>query len=197
MQSHRHFNTLALLLFASAAFADLKPWHVTGLRTWQPSGRPGSDPHWYDYVNISNPDPTQGVPDTRGKVYCKIVWVYPDVPYNQVLDCEIVDTITTTPIPWAWTVELLMGDAGSYPVSNFDLRWRAASTEQPYGIAGDVEIWTGTGHFEAGRNLDYLCAASGFCSGALKAASTPFLINVTSVSCYGTLEEALHGINCD
>ncbi|KAI1437278.1 hypothetical protein GGR50DRAFT_93724 [Xylaria sp. CBS 124048] len=203
MQLHQYFLSLAAALpfFASLALGKkLAPWHVTGLRTWEPSGRPGNDPHWFDYANITNPDPTQTETDpgiAQGVVFCNISWIYPDAPYNKPRDCQILDTTTST--TWAWTIELLMADANTWPVSNFGLRWRAASTAFPTGPSAQkgVQIWTGAGQFEAGKNLDYICGASGVCSGKLKSTSTPVLINVTSVSCHGTLQEALHGMKCD
>ncbi|KAI0490440.1 hypothetical protein F4859DRAFT_7999 [Xylaria cf. heliscus] len=200
MQLHRHLQSLGTVLpfFASTAFGELPPWQVTSLQTWQPSGRPGNSPDWYIHVNITNPDPTQGDTDPNvslGKVYCQIVWLYPDAPYNQINDCEIMDTTGAT--PWAWTVELLEADdADPYPITNFDLRWRAASTS-PASADEDVQIWTGVGQFEIGKNMQGTCAASGFCQWWLSAASTPALIDVASVSCQGTVEEALYGINCN
>ncbi|KAI0456827.1 hypothetical protein F5B21DRAFT_125961 [Xylaria acuta] len=194
----QHALGTTLPLLASTVFGELSPWQVTGLETWQPSGRPGNSPDWYIHVNITNPDPTQNDPDPNvalGKVYCQIVWLYPNAPYNQVKDCEVVDT--TSPAPWAWTVELLEADdADPYPITNFDLRWRAASTSSA-STDEDVQIWTGVGQFEIAKNMQGQCAASGFCLWWLKAASTPVLIDVVSVSCQGTVEEALHGINCD
>ncbi|KAI2643223.1 hypothetical protein GGS21DRAFT_495369 [Xylaria nigripes] len=201
MQLRQYLNALAtaLPLLASPALSDLAPWHVTGISTFSPSGRPGSSTEFYNYANITNPDPTQTETDpeiTQGKVSCKLVWQYPDVPYSQAMDCEILDT--TVPSPWIWTVEFLKRDNDTNPINNFDLRWRAAPREKyPSESHEGLQIWTGAGHFKVGQNMDFLCAASGFCSGGLKATSNPALINVTTVSCHGTLEEALSGINCD
>ncbi|KAI1747379.1 hypothetical protein F4782DRAFT_426253 [Xylaria castorea] len=200
MQILRYLHVLGttLPLFASIVLGELPPWQVTGLETWQPSGRPGNSPDWYIHVSITNPDPTQGYSDpnvTLGKVYCQIVWLYPNAPYNQVKECEIVDTNSWT--PWVWTVELLEADdADPDPITNFDLRWRAASTSSA-SEEEDLQIWTSVGQFEIGKNMQGTCAASGFCLWWLKAASTPVLIDVASISCHGTTEEALHGINCD
>lgn len=199
MQIRQYLHALgtALPLLPSAALAQLAPWQVTYIETWQPSGRPGNSPDWYIHVNITNPDPTLSDPNpniTQGKVYCKIVWLYPNAPYNQISACDIVDT--TGPTPWAWTIELLEADdADPYPTTNFDLRWRAASTA-PAATEEGVQIWTGVGQFEVAKNLQGTCAASGFCLWWLKATSTPVLIDVTSVFCQGTVEEALQGINC-
>ncbi|KAI3335161.1 hypothetical protein F4824DRAFT_489869 [Ustulina deusta] len=200
MQLHRYLHALgtALPLFAPTALGQLSPWQVTGLQTWQPSGRPGSSPDWYVHVNITNPDPTQSVADpdvAQGKVYCQVVWRYPDVPYNQISECDIVDTTGST--TWAWTVELLEADdADPSPTTNFGLRWRAASTLSA-SADEDVQIWTGVGQFEVAMNMQGTCAASGFCSWALKPESTPVPVEVTSVSCSGTVDEALYGIDCD
>ncbi|GAW12478.1 hypothetical protein ANO14919_018480 [Xylariales sp. No.14919] len=200
MQLHQclHALGMALPLFTPAALGELVPWPVTGLETWQPSGRPGSNPDWYIHANITNPDPTQSEQDpsiAEGNVYCQIVWLYPNVPYNQISACEIVDT--TSPTPWAWTVELLEADdADPYPTTNFDLRWRAASTVSN-STEEEVRIWTGIGQFEVAKNLQGTCAASGFCTFWLKAESTPVPVDVTSISCRGTVDEALHGLNCD
>ncbi|KAJ2993906.1 hypothetical protein NUW58_g1187 [Xylaria curta] len=200
MKIHNHILALttALSLFPSDAVGGLARWQVIGIDTWQPSGRPGNSPDWYIHVNITNPDPTKTDPDpniAQGKVYCQIVWLYPNVPYNQIKECEIVDT--TGPTTWAWTVELLEADDDNpSPILNFDLRWRAASISSAATEEG-VEIWTGIGQFEAFKNLQGACAASGFCSWWLNPASAPVLIDVIPVSCQGTVEEALHGINCD
>ncbi|KAH8159703.1 hypothetical protein CIB48_g8544 [Xylaria polymorpha] len=201
MQFRQYLHVLGatLPLFASTVFGELPPWQVTSLQTWQPSGRPGNNPDWYIHVNITNPDPTQSDTDPNvalGKVYCQIVWLYPNAPYNQIKECEIADT--TDPTPWAWTVELLEADNDEdpYPITNFDLRWRAAYTS-PNSAEQDVQIWTGVGQFQIGKNMQGTCAASGFCQWWLKTTSTPVLIDVASVSCQGTVEEALYGINCD
>ncbi|KAI0534919.1 hypothetical protein GGR58DRAFT_29811 [Xylaria digitata] len=200
MQLSQHLHSLGatLPLVMSVALGELAPWSVTSLQSWQPSGRPGSNPDWYIHVNITNPDPTQSELDPNileGNVYCQIVWLYPDVPYNQIVPCEIVDT--TSPTAWAWTVELLEADDDNpYPTSNFDLRWRAASTVSG-STEGDVQVWTGIGQFEWGKNLQGTCAASGFCSFWLKEESTPVSIEVSSLSCSGTVDEALRGLNCD
>ncbi|KAI0403152.1 hypothetical protein F4802DRAFT_316487 [Xylaria palmicola] len=194
-----HALGTALSFFTSVALGELAPWQVTGLETWQPSGRPGNNPDWYIHVNITNPDPTQCNTDpsvAQGKVYCQLVWLYPDAPYNQVSECEVVDT-TSPAVGWAWTVELLeAGDPDPYPTTNFDLRWRAASTSSAPTGEG-VEIWTGVGQFEIGKNMRGTCAASGFCLWYLAAESAPALVDVATVSCRGTVEEALQGINCD
>ncbi|KAI8630248.1 hypothetical protein F5Y19DRAFT_474635 [Xylariaceae sp. FL1651] len=200
MQPHEYIRavTATLSLFATFALADLAPWQVTGLNTFSPSGRPGSSPNYYIRVNISNPDPTQSAPapsnGTQGTVNCNALWLYGDLPYNKIYDCQILDL--TTPTSWAWTFEPLeANDTYPSPTENFDIRWRAAdsaaSTEE------GVRIWTGYGQFEVGKNMQGTCAASGFCSWGLKAENRPFPINVTSVVCQATVEEALHGINCD
>ncbi|KAI1125977.1 hypothetical protein F5Y10DRAFT_220923 [Nemania abortiva] len=199
MQLHRRLHALgtALPLFASATLAQLAPWQVAYIQTWSPSGRPGSNPDYYIHVNITNPDPTQAVTEpgiAQGQVYCDITWLYPNTPYNQISACEIVNT--TVPSPWAWTIELLEADdADPYPTTNFDLRWRAASNPGA-STEANAEIWTGVGKFEVADNLQGTCAASGFCVWYLKPESTPFAVNVTSVQCQGTVEEALHDINC-
>ncbi|TGJ81249.1 hypothetical protein E0Z10_g7515 [Xylaria hypoxylon] len=198
LRQYIHALGIALPFFVSVTLGELEPWSVTALETWQPSGRPASNPYWYIHVNITNLDPTRSVLDpsiAEGTVYCRIVWLYPDVPYNQVTECEIVDI--TSPTTWAWTVELLKAaDDNPFPTTNFDLRWRAAST-LPDSTEEDVQIWTGVGQFEAAKNLQGTCAASGFCLFGLKAESTPVLVDVTSISCWGTVDEALHGLNCD
>ncbi|KAI0434777.1 hypothetical protein F5Y09DRAFT_295605 [Xylaria sp. FL1042] len=180
-------TTLPLLM--SSTLGQDSPWQVTNLQTWSPSGRPGSNPDWYIHVNITSPD----IPSSE--VYCQIVWLYPNAPYNQILDCEVVDTSDST--TWAWTVELLEAtDEDPYPTTNFDLRWRAAQTPRD-PTDEDFGIWTGVGQFEIGKNMQGQCAASGFCSWALKPDSTPVSIDVNSIPCYGTVDEALHGSNCD
>ncbi|KAI0871351.1 hypothetical protein GGS24DRAFT_471864 [Hypoxylon argillaceum] len=200
MQLHRYLHALgtALPLFTSAALAQLAPWKVASIQTWQPSGRPGSSPNWYIHANITNPDPEQCNTDpavAQGQVYCEITWVYPNAPYNQVSACQIVNT--AAPTPWSWTVELLEGDGGdSYPVSNFALRWRAASTS-PAAAGENVAIFTGVGSFLTADNLQGNCAASGFCQWYLNPADTPFLVNATSVSCAGPVAEALLDANCE
>ncbi|KAI3321851.1 hypothetical protein HD806DRAFT_502121 [Xylariaceae sp. AK1471] len=197
LRQYSHALATALPLFTSLAVGELAPWHVTGLGTYSPSGRPGNSPDYYIHVNISNPDPTQSDPAPStppGNVYCQAIWVYPDVPYNKIVECDIVDS--TTPTTWVWTLEPLeAGDESPWPTTNFDLRWRAASTSA-YPTEEGIQIWTGVGQFEVGKNMKGLCAASGFCVWELKPESNPVLIDVSSVSCQGTLEEALHGINC-
>ncbi|KAI0100802.1 hypothetical protein GGR51DRAFT_531740 [Nemania sp. FL0031] len=198
MQLHRYLSALAtaLPLFASAAVAQLAPWQVSNIQTWSPSGRPGSSPYYYIHVNITNPDPTQTATDpgiTQGQVYCDISWLYPDAPYNNISACEIVNT--TAPSAWAWTVELLEADTDPSSTTNFELRWRAAANPEA-STDSSTEIWTGVGKFQVGDNLQGTCAGSGFCSWYLKPTNTPFPINVTSVQCQGTAEEALNDMDC-
>ncbi|KAI0805879.1 hypothetical protein GGR55DRAFT_260268 [Xylaria sp. FL0064] len=191
MQLHDCLHTagVTLLLFVPSAIGQDSPWQVTGLKSWSPSGRPGTNPDWYINVNITSPDSPSSV------TYCQIVWDYPDVPYNQILDCEVLGASNST--AWAWTVELLEAtDDGPYPTTNFDLRWRAA-TPLTDSTDEDFQIRTGVGQFEVGKNMQGLCAASGFCSWALKTESIPVPIEVESISCHGTVDEALHGSNCN
>ncbi|KAI0966649.1 hypothetical protein F4678DRAFT_466249 [Xylaria arbuscula] len=191
MQPH-HLHTLGTILplFVSTALGQLSPWQVTNLQTWQPSGRPGSSPDYYVHVNVTNPDVADG------EVYCQIVWQYPNVPYNQILDCEVDDTDDST--AWAWTIELLQStDANPSPTTNFDLRWRAAQPVSNSTVDEEgVQIWTGTGQFEVAENMQGLCAASGFCTWALRPESTPVSIEAESISCSGSVYEALHDPNC-
>jgi hypothetical protein len=194
---YSHALATALSVFASLAVGELAPWQVTGLGTSSPTGLPGSSHLYYLHVNISNPDPTQSDPAPStlpGKVYCQTTWVYPDVPYNKIIECDIVES--TTPAPWVWTLEPLeAGDEYPSTTTNFDLRWRAASTSTNPTDTG-VQIWTGVGQFKVGKDMKGLCAASGYCQWELKPESTPVLIDVSSVTCQGTVDEALHGINC-
>ncbi|GAW27342.1 putative cell death in tomato 1 [Rosellinia necatrix] len=204
MQFSHHLQALgtAFALFGSAALGsaattgDLSPWKVAKLESYQPSGRPGNSLDWYIHVNITNPDPTQGYLATEGKVYCQLVWQYPNAPYGQITPCTVVDT--TSPVPWAWTVELLEAEEDPWPISNFGLRWRAVSTTPADANDDDgVQLYTGDGQFKVGDNLSGQCAASGFCKWYLKADSTPALVDVDSLPCDGSIEQALLGINCD
>ncbi|KAI0525388.1 hypothetical protein F5B22DRAFT_336646 [Xylaria bambusicola] len=194
MQIRRYLQVLGLAipLFAASAFGRFS---VTSLNTWSPSGRPGSSPDYYIHANITDPDPTKDVSDADGaQVYCALAWQWPDIPYNQILDCEISDARGS--VSWAWSIELLKAtDAENpSPTTNFYLHWRAINTSQPQDE--DVIVYSGIGHFEVGENMQGTCAASGFCSWALKQAEIPVLIDITTEKCSGTFDEALHGLNC-
>jgi hypothetical protein len=123
MQFSQYLQALgtALPLFASPALGGsaLAPWQVARLGTFSPSGRPNSSPDYYIHVNITNPDPTQDDSTdpglAAGKVYCEFVWRYPDTPYNNISTCSILDTNTTAPAPWVWTVELIEAEGENRP----------------------------------------------------------------------------------
>jgi len=205
-----HMLAVALPLLTPLALA-LTPaqWQVTNLYSFSPSGRPGTSPDYYIRVNISNPDPR---PDAPGVVLCTSIWQYPDVPYNKISDCQIVDSVNQTADgdatnthahgdTWAWTLEPLevVTDDFHFATTNVNLRWRAARINSNSGSAKarGVRVLTGVGHFEVGDNMTGLCAASGFCVWNLKPEKAPVLVDVESVVCHGTVEEALHNINCD
>ncbi|KAI1429627.1 hypothetical protein F5Y12DRAFT_414534 [Xylaria sp. FL1777] len=200
MQLRHYIQALGAILpiFVSTANGQLSPWLVTGLQTWQPSGRPGNSPDWYVHVNLTNPNPDQSVldaNDTQSSVYCEVVWQYPNVPYNQIVNCEVAETADS--VLWAWTAELLEAtDPDPYPTTNFDLRWRASpivlNQKDEY-----LQIWTGTAQFEVAKNMQGTCAASGFCLWVLKPEDTPVSVEIDTVTCWGSLGEALHGINCN
>ncbi|KAI1284711.1 hypothetical protein F5Y07DRAFT_393679 [Xylaria sp. FL0933] len=152
MQLRDCLHTLGatLLFLVSTTLGQDSPWQVTDLKSWSPSGRPGTNPDWYIHVNITSTDSPSSM------VYCQIVWDYPDVPYNQTLDCEVLDASDST----AWTVELLEAtDDDPYPTTNFDLRWRAA-TPLIYSTDEDFQILTGVGQFEVGKNMQGLANAT-------------------------------------
>ncbi|KAI2629045.1 hypothetical protein GGS21DRAFT_527193 [Xylaria nigripes] len=200
MLFRQYLNALAttLPLLTSSALASLSPWQVTTVNTFRPSGLPNNSPYSYNKAYITNPDPTQNSTDpnlTQGRVYCELIWLEPDVLYNRVLSCTIVDTDAAT--HWAWTVELLKGNSTHPdPLSSFDLRWRAVSTSYMPDPPDYVQLWTGTGHFQSGDNLLYSCGGSAVCSASLKPESIPVLVDVASVQCHGTLQEALYGTKC-
>ncbi|KAK5631124.1 hypothetical protein RRF57_006839 [Xylaria bambusicola] len=194
MQVRHYLQALgiAIPLFTTSA---LGRFSVTSLNTWSPSGRPGTSPDYYIHANITDPDPTKDTPDADGaQVYCAFVWQWPNAPYNQILDCVIADG--GRPVGWAWTVELLEATETEepFPTTNFDLHWRAINLSQPQD--GNVTFYSGIGHFEVGKNLQGTCAASGFCSWALKPTETPVVIDITTETCLGTFDEALNGLNC-
>lgn len=201
----RALGTALPLLTTPAHGTSLAPWQVARLGTFSPSGRPGSSPDYYIHVNITNPDPTQASSTdpgiASGKVYCEFVWRYPDTPYSNISTCSILDVDAAAAVPWVWTVELIEAeDENPSATTDFDLLWRAATTAETTQGEEDgsgVQTWTGRGHFEVGDNMQGTCAASGFCSWGLKDASSPFPVDVSTVSCRGTVEEALQGINCD
>jgi hypothetical protein len=147
-------------------------------------------------VNISHANPRKGAAqdDDSSTVSCRPTWQWPALPYNVIYDCEIVGAAGH----WIWTVEPLEADndESPWPTTNFGLRWRAAASTNHTAKKDGVRIWTGVGQFEVGKNMQGTCAASGFCVWGLKPESNPVLVDVASLLCQGTLEEALKGINC-
>ena len=145
-----------------AATPALKPWEITSLNTFSPSGRPGGSPWSVINITISDPNDPAVLP-----AICVGKWTFDESPYGIVNNCSDVPG-------GRWTFATLKSDnaESASPTTDFKLRFalKKAGTE-----------FVGTGKFAVGENMSGLCSASGFCSFGLKDGLSPVLVKQVRV----------------
>lgn len=157
-----HPNTLlaSLLCLAPVAMGTpaLKPWEISRLTTFSPSGRPGSSP--WSVINITISDPNDA---PVSPAICVGKWTFEEPPYGVVNNCSDVPG-------GRWTFAMLQSDnpAGGSPTTDFKLRFDLKKK--------GTKEFVGTESFAVGENMSGLCSASGVCSFGLKDTATPVLV---------------------
>jgi hypothetical protein len=148
-----------LLGLATLAKADRwpKPWEITRLTTFSPSGRPGSSP--YSVINITISDPNDS---TVSPTICVGTWTFEEPPYGKINNCSDVPG-------GQWTFAMLESDSGNpSPTTDFKLQFEVQKMDQ---------LFRGTEEFLIGDSLSGLCSASGICSFGLKEEKTPYRVS--------------------
>jgi hypothetical protein len=154
------FSLLGLAPLATVA-SSLKPWEISRLTTFSPSGRPGSSP--WSIINITISDPNDAI---SSPTICSGKWTFEEPPYDIINSCSEV--------PGAeWTFVMLRSNGtGASPTMDFQLRFELNKKR---------ESFEGTEKFVVGENMSGLCSASGVCSFGLKEEMTPFPIKQVRV----------------
>ncbi|KAK4119513.1 hypothetical protein N657DRAFT_650170 [Parathielavia appendiculata] len=148
-------SLLGLTHLADAARRP-KPWEITRLTTFSPTGRPGDSP--WSVINITISDPNDS---TVSPTICVGKWTWEELPYGKVNACSEVPG-------GQWAFSMLESDSENpSPTVNFRLRFELRKTDRRY---------MGTAKFDW-DNLSGLCSASGFCSFGLKEEKTPFPVS--------------------
>ncbi|KAK3315898.1 hypothetical protein B0H66DRAFT_480333 [Apodospora peruviana] len=170
----------------AAADPLLKPWEISKLTTFAPSGRPGSST--WSIINVtitdpndySNPPPLNlaaglAVNKSTTTADCGFKWQYDNFAsaYDHVEHCTAVSE-------GSWTFEMLEASNSSYPspLTDFVLRFKRSVPRASRRVRGPLS-WVGDARFVVGDNMRGLCSASGVCSFGLKEENTPFYINQT------------------
>ncbi|KAK4236594.1 hypothetical protein C8A03DRAFT_35493 [Achaetomium macrosporum] len=149
----------------AAANPSLKPWEISRLSTFSPSGRPGSSP--WAVVNITISDPNDA---SVSPAICAAQWNFSsEEPYGMVNACSEVDG-------GQWTFVMLEADGADgvtpSPTTNFRVRFALEKMD---------ETWVGDAAFVIGENMSGLCSASGLCSFGLKEELAPFAVRQVRV----------------
>ena len=149
MYSSTLLASLLCLASLAAATPALKPWEITSLNTFSPSGRPGSSPWSVINITISDPSDTSVSP-----AICVGKWTFEEPPYGVLNNCSDVSG-------GRWTFTMLKSDNAdsASPTTDFKLRFELKKAGADF---------VGTGKFAVGENMSGLCSASGFCSFGLK-----------------------------
>ena len=160
------------------------PWEISSLRTFSPSGRPGSSPYSILNITITDPNTTAAGPAPRGTAIftpttavCNATYVGDAPPWGQSLNCSATSY-------GYWAFEMLQPAENPSATTNFDVRFTHVSNVTVIGKVF-TKVYVAREHFEVGKNLAGLCSASGVCSFGLKEDETPYLVNQTLVSCAG------------
>lgn len=145
-------------------YNNLKPWEISRLGTFSPSGRPGSSP--WSVINITISDPNAR---TVTPTICSAQWTWETPPWDQVQAC-------TEDPHGEWSFVMVKSADSDYPspTTDFVLRFTLV-------LQGMHRQFLGVARFRIGENMSGLCAASGFCSFGLKEELVPFLVNQTLV----------------
>ncbi|KAK3303786.1 uncharacterized protein B0T15DRAFT_541257 [Chaetomium strumarium] len=149
----------------------IKPWEISHLSTFSPSGRPDSSPWAVVNLTISDPNDTSVSPAT-----CVRQWNFGnETPYDKVIACSEVPG-------GKWTFVMLEADGADgvtpSPITNFGVRFELEKKKKK---KDGGEKWVGDAKFVVGENMSGLCAASGFCSFGLKEELAPFAVRQVQV----------------
>lgn len=160
-----YLNTVIASVLGFAPMAtvasSLKPWEISRLSTFSPSGRPGSSP--WSVINITISDPNEAIISPS---ICSGKWTFEEPPYGIINNCSEV--------PGAeWSFVMLQSEgSGSSPTMDFKLRFELTRNRMSF---------QGTEKFAVGENLSGLCSASGVCAFGLKEEKTPVLVKQARV----------------
>ncbi|KAI1801745.1 hypothetical protein F4811DRAFT_439802 [Daldinia bambusicola] len=165
---------------------DLKPWEVTRLSTFSPSGRPGNSNLANLWATITNPSPIpagSGASFEPSTANCTVQWTwYVEEPYGRTVDCTTGGNQTTFSNSISkWTIEILKasGDQPS-PTQNFDVKFTLTANLTANG-EDHYKVFTGTQHFAIGENMRGTCGGSGVCSWYLDEENIPVLVEPSLV----------------
>ncbi|CAF9932897.1 MAG: hypothetical protein GOMPHAMPRED_006692 [Gomphillus americanus] len=134
----------------------LKPWELTALGTFSPSGRPGSSP--FSTLNATIVDSNSFLPSSAN---CSTQWET-SPPFGKTLPCHSNNSKAK------WTFSLTSGTSGT---ENFTIAFNLVDTKS----ATSVKKFTGGDHFEVGTNLSGECGGSGVCFWGLS--TSPYAIH--------------------
>ncbi|KAK0615328.1 hypothetical protein B0T17DRAFT_620118 [Bombardia bombarda] len=155
----------------------LKPWNLTSMRSFSPSGRPGSSPFVtlnLTIVDLNDADrlPRSALKNATLEAECDTQWSwenfdYDKDPYNRVHNCSKVD------VGW-WTFELFKTNASvPNPARNFLVQFE-------HHVKRD-EVYVGVGNLSVETNVRGACGGSGVCTWYLWEGAMPVYINQARV----------------
>ncbi|KAI8958603.1 hypothetical protein F5Y11DRAFT_33156 [Daldinia sp. FL1419] len=164
---------------------DLKPWEVSRISTFSPSGRPGNSPLAHLWATITNPG---SIPVDTGATFepstanCTVEWTwYVEEPYGRTVDCTTGDQTAVSDSISKWTIEIIKSDSDHpSPTEDFNLKFTLTTNLTANG-EDYYKVLAGTQHFAIGENMRGTCGGSGVCSWELMQESSPVLIEPTVV----------------
>ncbi|KAI1466582.1 uncharacterized protein F4812DRAFT_85511 [Daldinia caldariorum] len=165
---------------------DLKPWEVTRLSTFSPSGRPGNSNLANLWATITNPSPITAGPGASfepSTANCTVEWTwYVEEPYGRTVDCTTGGNQTAFSGSISkWTIEILKADSDyASPTENFDVKFTLTANKTANG-EDYYKVLAGTQHFAIGENMKGTCGGSGVCSWYLDEKNIPVLVEPTLV----------------
>ncbi|KAK6952105.1 hypothetical protein Daesc_006636 [Daldinia eschscholtzii] len=145
---------------------DLKPWEVTSLSTFSPSGRPGNSPLAHLWATITNPNSIPAGPGASfepSTANCIVEWTwYVDEPYGRTVDCTTGGNQTVLSDSTSkWTIEILEADSDHpSPTEDFDVKFTLTTNLTTNG-EDYYKVFAGTQHFAIGENMRGTCGGSG------------------------------------
>jgi hypothetical protein len=177
----------ALVTLASTTIAEplearqnkLKPWKVTALSTFSPSGRPGSYPWLTITANLTDPNAltlgtspdnndTVSVPAGGKAINCQAKWLSGETPFGRSWPCDLAAETSGY-----WTVKIVAKN--DFSVNNFDAVFTRVA-EVLYQGAAYKKVFEAQAHFAVGENLGGTCGGSGVCSWGLKSELVPYKV---------------------
>ncbi|KAI0119471.1 hypothetical protein F4814DRAFT_240834 [Daldinia grandis] len=166
---------------------DIKPWEVTRLSTFSPSGRPGNSPLAHLWATIANPGSIpagSGASFEPSKANCTVDWTwYVEEPYGRTVECTTGgnQSVSSDSIS-KWTIEIIKANSNySSPTEDFDIKFTLTANLTADG-EDYYKVLTGTQHFAIGENMRGTCGGSGVCSWELMEESNPVLVKPTIVA---------------